>query len=148
MSKKTTAESVLQDVQWPEKPPYTAQNFRREDETDDAAFYQFPRVGVFHIDEWAVRALTKYYKKTLKPNLDILDLCSSWVSHLPAEYKEKSLTVLGMSEPELSANERATARVTQDLNKNPTLPFPDASFDVITNVVSVEYVFFLHFLAA
>ncbi len=138
MTRKTTAESVLQDVSWPAEFPFTADKFRRQDESSDLVFYEYPRVGVFHIDEFAVRAITNYYKKTLKPNSDILDLCSSWVSHLPENYKEKSLTVLGMSEAELKANTRATSRVVKDLNKDPSLPFADASFDVITNVVSVE----------
>ncbi|KIY94402.1 hypothetical protein MNEG_13561 [Monoraphidium neglectum] len=31
------------------------------------------------------------------------------------------------------------AQVVHDLNKDPTLPFPDASFDVVTNAVSVDY---------
>ncbi|KAJ0985525.1 hypothetical protein J5N97_003881 [Dioscorea zingiberensis] len=32
-----------------------------------------------------------------------------------------------------------TEYIVQDLNVNPKLPFPDDSFDVITNVVSVDY---------
>jgi len=66
-------------------------------------------------------------------------VCSSWVSHLPDDYEAGSVTGLGMVTAELDKNPRLTTRVTQDLNENPSLPFEDASFDVITNVVSVDY---------
>lgn len=137
---KVSADDVLRDPKWPKEFPFSERDFQRGDESDDAYFYAQPRIGVFHIDEWAVRALTRYYSATLPPSADILDLCSSWVSHLPSDYKEKSLTILGMSTAELDANTRATRRVVQDLNRNPSLPFQDASFDIITNAVSVEYV--------
>jgi len=61
------------------------------------------------------------------------------VSHLPEDYEAGSVTGLGMVTAELDKNPRLTTRVTQDLNENPSLPFEDASFDVITNVVSVDY---------
>lgn len=134
-----SAEEVLQRAQYPEQWPFSANDFRRQDENPDKYFYDQPRVGVFHIDDQAVRALTRYYAKTLPPSSDVLDLCSSWVSHLPEDYKPKSLTILGMSEQELDANPRATNRVVQDLNEQPILPFEDNSFDIITNVVSVDY---------
>lgn len=96
-------------------------------------------MGIFHIDDQAVRAITKYYARVLPPNAHILDLCSSWVSHLPDDYEAGSLTALGMSQVELDANPRATSTVVQDLNRHPMLPFEDNSFDVVTNVVSVDY---------
>eukprot|EP00171_Calliarthron_tuberculosum_P008524 IDg8524t1 len=138
--KKTSAESVLANAKWPDQFPFSENEFRRQDEREDAYFYAEPRIGVFHIDEFAVRALMAYYQRTLPPSADVLDLCSSWISHLPPNYSEKSLTILGMSKQELDANKRATARVVQDVNRNPILPFADASFDVVTNAVSVEYV--------
>ncbi|OSX68894.1 hypothetical protein BU14_2120s0001 [Porphyra umbilicalis] len=104
----------------------------------DTVFYDTPRL-VYHIDEFAVGALTSYYARTLPPKADVLDLCSSWVSHLPDDYEAGSVTGLGMVTAELDKNPRLTTRVTQDLNENPSLPFEDASFDVITNVVSVDY---------
>lgn len=134
------AEAVLENAEWPPQFPFSANDFRRQDERQDAFFYQQPRIGVFHIDEFAVRSLMSYYKRTLAPAADILDLCSSWVSHLPSDYRESSLTVVGISKEELDANARASRRVVQDINRDPRLPFEDASFDVITNVVSVEYV--------
>ena len=68
---------------------------------------------------------------------DVLDLCASWVSHFhtpPAR-----LVVLGMNAAELEHNPQASERVVHDLNADPTLPFPDASFDAATCCVSVDY---------
>ena len=68
---------------------------------------------------------------------DVLDLMSSWVSHLRTP--PRSLTVLGLNAVELAANPMATARVVHDLNADPRLPFADASFDAVVNCVSVDY---------
>jgi len=44
-----------------------------------------------------------------------------------------------MNEEELKANKEVTEYVVHDLNLEPALPFPDNTFDVITNAVSVDY---------
>ena len=44
-----------------------------------------------------------------------------------------------MSEPELKRNPVLTDYTVRDLNKDPKLPYEDNTFDVITNVVSVDY---------
>ena len=49
------------------------------------------------------------------------------------------LTGTGMSEPELQRNPVLTDYTVRDLNKDPKLPYEDNTFDVITNVVSVDY---------
>jgi ubiquinone/menaquinone biosynthesis C-methylase UbiE len=67
----------------------------------------------------------------------VLDLMSSWVSHLPS--KPRSLTVLGMNAVELDANEMADRWVVQDLNASPALPFADGQFDAVLNCVSIDY---------
>ena len=54
------------------------------DESADMLFYSTPRF-VTHIDDGAIAAVTQYYRKTLPAGADVLDLCSSWVSHLPKE---------------------------------------------------------------
>ena len=46
---------------------------------------------------------------------------------------------VGMNEQELAANQALTSYVVQDLNENPSLQFEDDSFDVVCNVVSVDY---------
>ena len=52
---------------------------------------------------------------------------------------ELALAGLGMNEQELSRNSRLTEFVVQDLNLQPKLPYDDASFDFVCNVVSVDY---------
>jgi len=52
------------------------------DETEDSLFYDYPRF-VTHVDNQFITQLTQLYRARLKPNTRILDLMSSWVSHLP-----------------------------------------------------------------
>jgi len=94
------------------------------------------------VDPGAVAALTHYYATTIKPGSDILDICSSWVSHYPEDFPKKMGKIVGtgMNALELQANKQFTGGfAASDLNKNPVLPFPDNSFDVVTCVVSVDY---------
>ncbi|KAK9102183.1 hypothetical protein Sjap_019437 [Stephania japonica] len=135
-------EEALKNVEWPGQFPFKEENFQRFDESADSIFYEAPRF-VTHIDDPAIAALTKYYAKVFPPSnspgISILDMCSSWVSHFPAGYKQERIVGMGMNEEELKRNPVLTEYVVQDLNVNPKLPFEDNSFDVITNVVSVDY---------
>ena len=135
-------EDILVDYPWPEEFPFRAQDFSRYDEGRDAAFYAEPRF-VTHIDDNAIKALTKYYGQTLPPSggsdVAILDICSSWISHLPKNYTAKRIAGLGMNEEELARNEQLTEFAVQDLNVDPILPYEDASFDAVLNAVSVDY---------
>jgi len=110
------------------------------DEGDDASFYFMPRL-VHHIDDGARDALTKHYKEVISPGSRVLDLASSWVSHLPEreELDLKSVVGLGMNEYELKHNKRLSSFVVHDLNKDPSLPFPDAAFDAVICAVSIDY---------
>ncbi|KAK9141912.1 hypothetical protein Syun_011312 [Stephania yunnanensis] len=134
--------AALKNVEWPEQFPFKEEDFQRFDESADSIFYEAPRF-VTHIDDPAIAALTKYYAKVFPPSnslgVSILDMCSSWVSHFPAGYKQERIVGMGMNEEELKRNPVLTEYVVQDLNVNPKLPFEDNSFDVITNVVSVDY---------
>lgn len=109
--------------------------FDRVDPSPDAGFYAAPRL-VTHIDERAVDGVGALYEELVVAG-DVLDLMSSWVSHLRA--RPRSLTVLGMNAVELDANPMADARVVHDLNIAPVLPFPDGAFDTVLNCVSVDY---------
>jgi SAM-dependent methyltransferase len=132
-------EKVLQNPQFPTEWPYTVQDFQRMDESTDTLFYQSPRL-VYHIDDACVNALTKYYATVLKDGDDVLDICSSWVSHYPPNgWKGNKVIGLGMNEYELSQNKQLTDYIVKDLNQDPVLPFDDATFDVVTCVVSVDY---------
>jgi SAM-dependent methyltransferase len=119
-------------------PGLPAGAFRKADPAPDAAFYAQPRF-VTHIDEGAVAAVTALYRDVLPAGGDILDLMSSWVSHLPPEVSYRSVTGHGMNAAELAANPRLTARVVQDLNADPALPFADGAFDGAALCVSVQY---------
>jgi SAM-dependent methyltransferase len=121
----------------PDLPPTL---FDRVDESDDAAFYAAPRF-VVHIDDATIAALTGWYGEVLAPGADVLDLMSSWVSHLPPPERLALGRVvgLGMNAEELAANPRLTGFDVADLNAAPRLPYPDASFDAVLCAVSVQY---------
>ena len=112
--------------------------FRRVDESGDLDFYRVPRL-VTHIDDYAIDAVTQLYREYLPANGRILDLMSSWVSHLPKEVDYQEVVGLGMNEKELSENPRLTEWTVQDLNAAPTLPFSDERFDGAGCCVSIDY---------
>jgi SAM-dependent methyltransferase len=112
--------------------------FARIDASPDALFYRAPRF-VTHIDDATIAALTHYYREVLPAGGAILDLMSSWVSHLPADLELARVAGLGMNAEELAANPRLTEWVVQDLNDRPALPYPASSFDAVLNAVSVQY---------
>jgi SAM-dependent methyltransferase len=112
--------------------------FARVDESDDALFYREPRL-VQHIDEATIAALSRYYGEAIPTGSSVLDLMSSWVSHLPPDLDLREVVGLGMNADELRANPRLTSRVVQDLNRDATLPFQSERFDVVTIAVSVQY---------
>ncbi|KAK4522849.1 hypothetical protein GAYE_PCTG30G0739 [Galdieria yellowstonensis] len=132
------AAKVLREAQYPDTWPYTEEDFSRLDESNDQLFYSQPRL-VYHIDEFAIRALTKFYKNNFVPGADILDVCSSWVSHFPEDYKAGFVAGIGLNELELSKNSRLDEYHVIDLQENPTFPYPNDRFDIVTMVVSVDY---------
>lgn len=91
---------------------------------------------VTHIDDPAIAAAGAFYSR-LDMSGRVLDLMSSWISHLVEQ--PEHLTVLGMNEAELAANAMAHEHVVHDLNTDPTLGFEDASFDRVICTVSVDY---------
>ena len=108
---------------------------QREDESDDADFYRHPRL-TGHIDSRAGQHLLDTTATLLTPGMRILDLMASVQSHLPEGYHA---TGLGLNEEEMKANPHLTEILVHDLNKNPRLPFPDASFDCVCCHLSIEY---------
>ena len=115
--------------------PFPPGFFYRHDDGDDTVFYGPARM-VTHLDRPAVEAVSALYRE-LGTGGDVLDLMSSWVSHLPSP--PRSLTALGLNADELAANPMATTRHVQDLNATPLLPYADGSFDAVLNCVSVDY---------
>ncbi len=119
-------------------PELPRQAFDKADPSPDTLFYGQPRL-VTHIDEGAIAAVTALYRELLPAGGAILDLMSSWVSHLPDEVTYGGVTGHGMNVEELAANKRLTARFVRDLNAEPALPLADGSFDAACLCVSVQY---------
>jgi SAM-dependent methyltransferase len=112
--------------------------FRRYDETPDEEFSRTPRL-VTHIDDSAIAAVTQLYRELFPPSGEILDLMSSWVSHLPEEVRYQRVVGLGINEEELKRNPRLDEYVVQNLNRTPELPFGSAEFDGVGICVSLDY---------
>ena len=112
--------------------------FRRLDDSDDELFYLTPRF-VVHIDDAAIRTVGEIYLSRLPRGGAILDLMSSWRSHLPPELKPARVVGLGLNRAEMEDNPALTEIVTHNLNRSPQLPFDDASFDGAVLTVSVQY---------
>jgi SAM-dependent methyltransferase len=112
--------------------------FRRLDESADEDFYREPRL-VTHIDDATIAALTQVYRELVPAGASVLDLMSSWVSHLPPEVDYGRVVGLGMNRVELAENPRLTSFLVHDLNRCPELPFADATFDAVLNAVSIQY---------
>ena len=115
--------------------------FARADARDDTRFYEKPRL-VNHIDAQADATIRGLYGRLLKPGARVLDLMSSWNSHLPDTLELAKVTGLGLNREELVKNPRLTDYVVHDLNSNPVLPFGDQEFEAVICTVSVEY--FIH----
>lgn len=115
-----------------------ANAFRRQDETPDEQFYREARF-VTHIDEGAIGAVTQLYRDYLPAGGRVLDLMSSWISHLPPEVEYAQVTGLGLNASELARNPRLNTYMVQNLNVQPRLPFADHSFDAAGITVSIDY---------
>ncbi len=113
-------------------------SFGRYDERPDAWFYAQPRF-VEHLDDGAIAEVTQLYRELFPAGGRILDLMSSWVSHLPTEQAYARVVGLGMNEEELAANPRLDAHLVQDLNATPQLPFDTSAFDAAGLCVSIQY---------
>jgi len=127
-------------VRWQGRPTdfFQEDAFQRPDDQADAGFYAQPRL-VSHIDRQAQETIARLYGKLLQPGMRVLDLMSSWQSHLPATLNPLEVVGLGLNETELRQNPQLTGYVVHDLNQEPGLPFTSASFDAVICTVSVEY---------
>ncbi len=112
--------------------------FARIDESPDPSFYVFPR-KVTHIDERAIAAVTELYAELVPPGGVVLDLMSSWRSHLPDGHASRAVG-LGLNREEMVDNPQLDEVVVHDVNATPTLPFHDATFDAVVCCVSVQYI--------
>jgi SAM-dependent methyltransferase len=127
-------------ARWQNTPTdfYAGDPFRRRDEGPDQAFYRSPRM-VDHIDQTASDMLSNLYLRFVRDEMRVLDLMSSWRSHLPPGLRLRQCTGIGLNALELQHNPALTERIVQDLNRQPELPHGDGSFDAVLCALSVEY---------
>ena len=117
----------------------TCDSFSRLDESDDSLFYATDRF-VQHIDSLALSTVERIIGElVVEESPVILDLMAGWDSHIPATIEAERVVGLGLNRNELSRNKNLTDWIYHDLNKIPSLPFPDNTFDAVLNVVSVDY---------
>lgn len=108
------------------------------DDSDDQLFYNYPRF-VTHVDEGFIQQLTDLYRQRIPANARILDIMSSWVSHLPTDRDFAHVEGHGLNAEELARNPQLNHYFVQNLNINPQLPCLDQEFDAVINCVSVQY---------
>jgi SAM-dependent methyltransferase len=118
--------------------PMPAEFFRRIDESDDPLFYSFPRF-VVHIDDWAIETIGEIFAQRLPRGGKLLDVMSSWRSHLPLSLQPAEVVGLGLNRAEMEDNPALTEAIVHDLNREPRMPFPDGRFDGAMLTVSVQY---------
>ncbi|XP_042029288.1 uncharacterized protein LOC121776197 isoform X2 [Salvia splendens] len=104
----------------------------------DREFYASPRF-VKHVDEKFISNLRDLYGQILRPEMEILDLCSSWVSHLPDEVVYERVVGHGLNAQELARNPRLSYFFVKDLNKDQKLEMEDSTFHAVLCTVSVQY---------
>ena len=112
--------------------------FSKIDTEEDEIFYEPPRL-VCHIDDSAIAAQTEFYRSTWPVGGVLLDLMSSWVSHLPPEVDYAEVIGHGMNATELAANPRLSRWFIQNLNREAALPQADGSIDAVMICVSIQY---------
>jgi SAM-dependent methyltransferase len=108
------------------------------DRSDDADFYAEPRF-VQHLDGGFRDRLTALYRERIPPGAVVLDLMSSWVSHLPEEVRYERVIGHGLNARELEANPRLDQRWVQNLNRDQALPLEAESVDVVLIVAGWQY---------
>jgi SAM-dependent methyltransferase len=113
--------------------------YARDDESPDARFYDVPR-KVVHLDEVAIAALGRLYADVLPGGGRLLDLMSSWRSHLPASVLAREVVGLGLNAEEMADNPQLAQSLVHDVNRDPRLPFGDGEFDGAMCAVSIQYV--------
>ena len=118
--------------------PFLPEFFRREDESNDSLFYREPRLLV-HIDDQAIDAIGEFFSEVLPHDGLILDLMSSWRTHLPDDFVKEQLVGLGLNAVELAENPQLDHRIVQDINILPELPFRDSCIHTVVVTVSVQY---------
>jgi SAM-dependent methyltransferase len=111
---------------------------RKWDSSDDAMFYAEPRF-VHHLDAAFRQRLTQLYRERIPAGAVVLDLMSSWVSHLPDDVSYASVIGHGLNARELGANPRLERSWVQNLNRDQQLPLESSSVDATLIVAGWQY---------
>lgn len=120
---------------------------RKWDRSDDALFYAEPRF-VQHLDGAFRHRLTELYRERIPAGAVVLDLMSSWVSHLPEDVAFASVIGHGLNPKELLANPRLSRRWVQNLNTDQILPLESGSVDATLIVAGWQYLEYPEAIAA
>jgi FKBP-type peptidyl-prolyl cis-trans isomerase 2 len=137
---ETLASGPGMQVRWQMQPTdfFSGDTLMRDDEQPDSQFYRQPRL-VHHIDETARDVVKNTYGRFLTDGMQVLDLMSSWQSHIPTNLHLDRLVGLGLNEDELRKNSQLSEILVRDLNAEPNLPFESNTFDAVVNTASIEY---------
>lgn len=119
-------------------PDFPPNAFLKEDSGPDEIFYAEPRF-VTHIDGLAIGTVTALYRELFPPGGVILDLMSSWISHLPRDVAYAEVIGHGLNKEELAANGQLTRFFVQNVNTDPILPLETGSVDAAAICVSIQY---------
>jgi hypothetical protein len=135
-----TANGPGMQTRWRDLPTdfWSDHPFLRRDPRPDPGFYREPRL-VDHLDRVAIGQIQALYGRLIPPGSRILDLMSSWHSHLPEALAAGPVVGLGLNAAELGTNPVLDERLVQDLNAEGGLPFEDGAFDAVVCTASVEY---------
>jgi len=120
---------------------------RKWDASDDRLFYAEPRF-VQHLDAAFRERLTQLYRERIPSQAVVLDLMSSWVSHLPEEVAYAQVIGHGLNERELAANKRLDRHWLQNLNLDQRIPLNTASVDAVLIVAGWQYLQYPEAVAA
>lgn len=117
------------------------------DDSDDTLFYAEPRF-VQHLDGAFRSRLTRLYRERIPPCAVVLDLMSSWVSHLPDAITYEQVIGHGLNAQELRANPRLDRFWIQNLNRDQQLPLDTGSIDAALMVAGWQYLQYPEAVAA
>ncbi len=134
-------DGIGMQARWDAQPTdfFSDQPYDRKNASPDPLFYTQPRL-VQHIDDTAAEMVRQINGRFLGKGLKLLDLMSSWQSHLPTGKHPMQIIGLGLNEDELQDNDALSSYVVHDLNAIPKLPFDSSFYDVVICNLSVEYI--------
>eukprot|EP00639_Heterosigma_akashiwo_P006018 CAMPEP_0194570156 /NCGR_PEP_ID=MMETSP0292-20121207/7584_1 /TAXON_ID=39354 /ORGANISM="Heterosigma akashiwo, Strain CCMP2393" /LENGTH=520 /DNA_ID=CAMNT_0039420549 /DNA_START=211 /DNA_END=1773 /DNA_ORIENTATION=- len=125
---------------WPTNWPYTPDYFDVQDETEVGAFFEakadYDRV---YFDAASRGLLQAHLARHLRDGDALLELGAGADSYLPECLAPGRLVGVNLRPEPMAANGALTERLVQDLNAEPRLPLPDASFDAVLIQNAVEF---------